>query len=239
MSGILQRYQVSADPLRSERRTEAVLLGTGLLVLLLLIWGAFRAMVPGSLQPVVPTAESMQVAPLSGNTLVTLEDREEIRARPLFWVTRAPMGAQEVVAEAETQSEADKKAQAKPLKGVKLAGVFGGGETGGMIVLHKGKKHRVSVGGEFDGWTLDSVAPTEVVLTSAGSQATLALERGKPVASSVSQKDTAEAKSGSGAGGESEAAGKKNANAKKQGNNAAKKRAKPDGLSLGGGARGG
>ena len=49
------------------------------------------------------------------------------------------------------------------LEGVRVVGIFGSGDTGGAIVLVKGKKHRVSVSDTLDGWELKSVAPDRAV----------------------------------------------------------------------------
>lgn len=242
MNRLLQRYQVRSDPLRSERRAELVMLGAGLLMILFLVWGAFRALVPGSSQPVMPTAESLQVSTLAGNGLATVEDREVIRARPLFWASRAPLADQEKLAQAETPTEAAGNQRAASLKGVKLAGVFGMGESGGVILLNKGKKQRLMVGQTLEGWTLDSVAPTEVTLRNAGSEAVLALERGKPVESLAGQYSEAPAEPASKAGRKSKAGGGKagageQGKVDKQRQGAAKQQTRPDGLILGGGQR--
>ena len=60
---------------------------------------------------------------------------------------------------------------------MKLVGVFGAGESAGMIVRVKGKPRRLRLGGDLAGWTLESVAEKEVVLKKGARRKTLSLER--------------------------------------------------------------
>ncbi len=230
MSGLRKRYGVSADPLRTERRVEAVALVAVLLLALQVLWGLYRFASPASLDAVVPSADSLRVAPLVGVAQVTPEDSEEIRLRPLFWVSRRP----EALADAagEPKSPSKNKGAAKSLDGIKLAGVFGAGGDAGIIVLNKGKKQRLSVGQSVNGWRLDSVEPTQVVLSSDGKQAQLSLERGNPTpreaAEPVSKPDPK--------AGESTRSGKTKKQ-KKSKTSAALPQDTPSGLGLGGGDR--
>lgn len=180
MKALVQRYRVSDDPLRTERRVEAVVLLVLALLVLQLLWGLVRFILPGTADPVVPNAESLQVTSLLGAAEVSAEEREEITRRPLFWDGRTPVA---VAAQAAAGAEA-KPAEQKlaSLDGVKLAGIFGAGQEAGIIVINKGKKQRLSVGQDINGWTLDSVDPTLAVLSSGGRQAQLKLELGVPAA---------------------------------------------------------
>lgn len=177
----LQRYQGQLAPLRSERRAELLVVVLLALLLLQLAWGAYRSAFPAIPEPVLPTAEALEIGSLRSAPPLPPELRNEIRQRPLFWVSRRPVSA---VAPLEQTAAAQAKAeqrQAAKIAGLELAGVFGAGEAAGIIVLakEKNKKHRVMAGQEINGWTLESVSPTEAVLSSNGRQATLALERGK------------------------------------------------------------
>jgi hypothetical protein len=68
------------------------------------------------------------------------------------------------------------------LEGVKLQGVFGSGDTAGIIALVKDKKQRILLGEQLRGWTLDSVSPDRVVLISDGRRQELFLRTAKVVA---------------------------------------------------------
>ncbi|MFT7174185.1 MAG: hypothetical protein ACJAUG_000174 [Halioglobus sp.] len=54
------------------------------------------------------------------------------------------------------------------LGGVRLTGVFGGGESGGIIAVVDDKKHRVLVGGKLLDWTLDSMGMDHAVFVKRG-----------------------------------------------------------------------
>lgn len=179
MSWLRERYGVQADPLRTERRVEAVALIVVVLLFLQVLWGLYRLASPATLEPVVPSADSLEVAPLAGVLPVTPEESETIRVRPLFWVSRRP----EALADTSEASSRQSSSQdtAKGLDGIKLAGVFGAGSDAGIIVMNKGKKQRLTVGQSLNGWRLDAVESTQVTLTSAGREAQLSLERGDPL----------------------------------------------------------
>lgn len=179
MSWLRERYGAQADPLRTERRVEAVALIAVALLLLQVLWGLYRLASPATLEPVVPSADSLEVASLAGVSAVTPEESEGIRLRPLFWVSRRP----EALADAGDASpkQSNRKDSAAGLDGIKLAGVFGAGRDAGIIVMNKGKKQRLTVGQSLNGWRLDAVESTQVTLTSDGREAQLSLERGNPL----------------------------------------------------------
>ncbi len=167
------RYQGLSDPIRTERRVELIVLVLLALLLLQFGWGSYRALFPPIPDPVRPMRDSLQVANVQGLSVVSPEQRAQIRQRPLFWASRAP-----VVLEPVKPGPDPKEANtAKPgkIENVKLAGVFGGGDTGGVIVISKGKKRRLAVGEELDGWKLQSVEAFSADFSSGDQQATLAL----------------------------------------------------------------
>ena len=167
------RYQGLSDPIRTERRVELIVLVLLVLLLLQFGWGSYRALFPPIPDPVRPMRDSLQVANVQGLSVVSPEQRAQIRQRPLFWASRAP-----VVLEPVKPGPDPKEANtAKPgkIENVKLAGVFGGGDTGGVIVISKGKKRRLAVGEELDGWKLQSVEAFSADFSSGDQQATLAL----------------------------------------------------------------
>lgn len=188
---LADRYRRLEDPLRTERWVELALVAVVLLLAVQVLWGAFRASFPSVPEPVTPRPNSLRVAQLEAEDPVDPDLRAEISARPLFWSSRRPLES-EPQADVVAQAQADQEKKQKPGKidGVKLTGVFGSGEATGIIVLAKGKKRRVMVGEEIDGWNLKSVDPSEAVFTSSGREARLAL---KHRAVEVSQADSATA----------------------------------------------
>ena len=167
------RYQGLSDPLRTERRVELIVLVLLVLLLLQFGWGSYRALFPPIPDPVRPMRDSLQVANVQGLSVVTPEQRAQIRQRPLFWASRTPV----VLEPVKPESEPKKANAAKPgkIENVKLSGVFGGSDTGGVIVISKGKKRRLMVGEELDGWKLKSVEAFSANFSSGDQQATLAL----------------------------------------------------------------
>ena len=170
---ILARYQGLSDPIRTERRIELIVLVLLALLLLQLIWGSYRAMFPPIPDPVRPMRESLQIADVLGLSMASPEQRAQIRQRPLFWASRAPV----IPEPAKPKPKPAETKTAKPgkIENVKLAGVFGGGDSGGVIVIAKGKKRRLMVGEELNGWKLQSVEPISAVFNSGDQQVTLAL----------------------------------------------------------------
>lgn len=181
---LLQRYRSQLDPLRSERYVELLLLVLAVLFLLQLLWGFYRSVFPAIPQPVQPTADALQVVALNDAGAIPAELRSEIVQRPLFWVQRRPTGPAALAAAqaAAEQAAADAELNgAGEIKGLKLAGVFGAGDSAGVIVLSEKqeKKHRLAVGDDINGWALDSVSSTEAVFRNGARRATLELKRGK------------------------------------------------------------
>lgn len=179
MSAIASRYKQLANPLKTERLVELGLLLLCVLFLLQLLFGAVAVLLPPAPDVVYPTEDSLAVTRVAVSALPGAEQRDEIRRRPLFWITRQPL---EPVPDVERTAATDvEEAKAGNVTGIKLAGVFGAGDSAGIIVISKGKKHRVMVGEKIDGWTLESLKPTRAILSSRGKEAVLELERGKLV----------------------------------------------------------
>ena len=164
-----QRYRVSEDPLRTLRRIELVALLLGVVLCLQLAYGGFQLAVMSAPEPVQPAADSLQVPGVFGPVVVAAGERNEIISRPLFWSSRQPVSAG--------------KTRPKPvdepgeLKNVKLVGIFGSGESAGIIVLVKDKKRRILVGERLEGWTLKSVDSGEIVLSDGKRRKNLILQR--------------------------------------------------------------
>ena len=165
IADLKSRYRMAAPPLRTERRVELVLLLLTLIVLLQLLWFLVGRLSTPSIDPLPPAADSIRVAALASGATVSSSDSLRLQTRPLFWPDRRPVAQVSAAPEERTGEGA---APARSLNNLELTGVFGGGDSGGAIVTYKGERQRLLVGDEIDGWTLQSVAPDEVVFTSAG-----------------------------------------------------------------------
>ena len=182
------RYSDLQDPLRSERRVELALVVLVALFLLQLLWGGFRAVLPSSAEPVLPRGGSLRVEPLQEQSQIDPEMRSEIASRPLFWATRRPLEDEAEVAAKSAEDAKKQQAEEKKagkIDGAKLAGVFGGEDAAGIIALSKGKKHRLVIGQEINGWKLESVEPTAATFSSNGRTSQLQLKQVEIQASSV------------------------------------------------------
>ncbi|KAA1194531.1 hypothetical protein F0M18_03645 [Pseudohalioglobus sediminis] len=238
---LASRYRNLTEPLQTERRVELVLLVLVLLLVLQVLWGLYRAIVPSVPDPVRPTSEALATRDLVAMQAVPADARAGIRQRPLFWVTRRPVNAVEQPA-AETTASASKDAKPQKIEGLKLAGVFGAGDSAGIIVLAKDKKHRVTVGQEIKGWTLQSVGSTEALFSSNGREAKLALKRGKIEFAEVPPEELPAAEGSKAEASDAPPAAQAEATPRKQAPPGNKRKPAPaaggDSLSLGGGDRG-
>jgi pyruvate/2-oxoglutarate dehydrogenase complex dihydrolipoamide acyltransferase (E2) component len=170
LQSLAQRYRVVSDPLRTERRLELLLLLLLALLLLLVVYGVLRLALLSAPATVLPAADTLEVGNIAPRFQPDAADSSEIRSRPLFWPGRRP---QEAVAASPEQPEKTNS----ELKGVKLVGVFGAGDSAGIIVQGKNGKRRLLVGQEMDGWELASVNSNEVTLTRSGETRSLLLKQ--------------------------------------------------------------
>ena len=190
------RYTVAGDPLRTERRVELVAVVLALLFCLQLLYSGARIVFFSGPDALPPAEDALRIEAMQEAAGVEPAESEEIRARPLFWQSRRPQDGPEPTTEAETED-----AVAGELKGVKLQGVFGSGETAGVIALVKDKKQRILLGETLQGWTLESVSPNRVTLTSGGRSQELVLKTAAVVAADPPPQQTrpeAEEKDGAG-----------------------------------------
>jgi len=171
LARLAERYRVQQNPLRSERRVELACLLLLLILLLQLAWVAARALLPPTPAPVEPAASSLTVADQLARRAISPQASAELRERPLFWEGRR------VVAAADAVPVPAQTRRAPRLKGVRLLGVFGAGDSGGIIALVQNKQQRVRVGEQLSGWTLQAVSADGATLVNNGETETLGLQR--------------------------------------------------------------
>jgi hypothetical protein len=172
VGALLEHFRVQHEPQRTERRVELAVLVLALVLLLQLAWFLLGILLPPSPEPIEPTDASLTVADRITGRLLDTGDSAELRDRPLFWAGRRPVdNSAAPVAEAPEE-------KASQLKGVRLLGIFGVGDVGGIIVRADGKQQRLAVGESLQGWTLESMDGTGATLVSAtGGEERLTLER--------------------------------------------------------------
>ncbi|MHA7816240.1 MAG: hypothetical protein ACX93N_07175 [Pseudohaliea sp.] len=166
MTALSARYRAQADPLRSERRVELALLVSVVLLVLLAFYLLLRVAMATDIEPVAPAPDSVRVATLAGAGELPVAEREAMLARPLFWAGRRP---EELPEEPVAVAEAEQPGKPAPrMKGVTVRGIYGSGETGGVILSVKDRQLRVAVGEAVDGWRLERVTGDRAVFISAG-----------------------------------------------------------------------
>ena len=174
LSSLMNRYRESANPLLSERRVELVaVILTGTIVALLLV-GVVGLTISSRPDAIQPTADSLLVGELPVAGVVSPELSIRVRARPLFWPSRRPVL---VFGAPENTTQAVGAAAPSALDKVELRGIFGGGDSAGIIALVKGKKKRVMLGDKVVGWKLDSIDGDSVTFVDKGKSKRLSLAR--------------------------------------------------------------
>ncbi len=184
----VNRYRVAEEPLRSERRVELLLLVVGGLLCLQLLYSGVRLARLSAPPSIPPAAESLEVATVGERADVTESESELLRSRPLFWRTRRPTEAAATTAVVKQEDTA--KSGNGNIDKVKLRGVFGSGDSAGIIALVNGKKRRIRVGDTVEGWTLIAVKSDRGVFDNAGRKSQLMLKRiAVPAGPAVSEKE--------------------------------------------------
>ncbi|MEH6568966.1 MAG: hypothetical protein V7709_07830 [Halioglobus sp.] len=161
---LLSRYSVASNPLMAERRVELLAVVLGLLFLLLLLYGFIRLQFLSEPAPIIPSSESLEVTEMVSVTAADAEQALEIVSRPLFWPSRRPLPGSDEAGDIALEEAA----QAGELAKIKVLGIFGGGQSAGVIALVKDKKRRILLNEEAIGWTLQSVEPDRAVFISNG-----------------------------------------------------------------------
>ena len=110
----------------------------------------------------------LQVIPSLGLNAVTAAQSNEIRNRPVLWPDRQPI-------EAVAEIAAETNGKPREFKDIKLVGVFGAGDSAGIIVRVKDKVRRIQLEEELAGWRLESVGENKAVFTAGSRQEQLIL----------------------------------------------------------------
>ncbi len=169
-----ERYGVTTQPLRTERRVEAALLLLLLLLIMQLAWGVATLRQQLHPEAIEPASDTVQLMVSPEREAVTSAQSNDIRNRPLLWLSRRP---EVEVVEVVKPKKPEEKQGTTDLDKMKVVGLFGAGESAGMIVRLEGEPHRLRLGEQLAGWTLESVTEKDVVLQNGARRETLALER--------------------------------------------------------------
>ncbi|EED34611.1 conserved hypothetical protein [Luminiphilus syltensis NOR5-1B] len=180
MEALKARYRVAEDPLRSERRLELVVVILAAVLLFWIVLGTLSLVISSGPDPLPPAADSLEVSESLRPFLVDDEGSATILARPLLWESRTSLDPADAIA---ASKPVEKAPSAKRLKGVKVRGVFGVGDSLGVIASVDGKLTRVRSGEAIKGWTLQGVDGRRVEFSSGGGVDYLDLEVTTPAVS--------------------------------------------------------
>jgi len=174
LNGLVSRYRESANPLLSERRVELVAVVLTVILVALLLISVVGLALPGRPASKAPAADTLSVSEIPQASVVSTQLSNRVRARPVFWPSRRP-----VYADGTQHSAAQQGGKTAPsaLDKVELRGIFGGGDSAGIIALVKGKKKRVMLGDKVVGWKLDSIDGDSATFVDSGKSRKLALVR--------------------------------------------------------------
>ena len=127
-------------------------LNVALAVALAVLWqdaGRVQWTAPPPIEP----ALNYDLAVAAAQTVEISQYRETIE-RPLFIATRRPA----------VPAAKEEAARVDALKDLRLLGLYGSGDRGGVIVAREGKVERVAVGDKIAGWTVASTETSGATL---------------------------------------------------------------------------
>lgn len=143
-----------------------------LLLVVQLVYSATRLAYLSAPDAISPAADALQVKSALAVDTVLQEHSEEIRKRPLFWAGRRP-----AVSLADSVEPVAGEAKVQEIEGIELLGIFGGGDSAGIIALADKKEQRVLVGQKLKGWKLESVDTDAAVLAAGARRVNLQLQQ--------------------------------------------------------------
>lgn len=188
----------SQDPLRTQRVIELAVLAIAAVFVTWAVLGWLAVAASSGPAALAPAEDSLTVTELKTPALIEQDQVAALMQRPLFWEGRRPVDVV-VVPQVQPQQQAAAR-PAKRLEGVDLRGVFGVGDSLGVIVSVDGKLTRIRVGEQLKGWELVEFADGEARFQSAGVTDSLPLALTTPSVSvrAVPPKPKAVARTGDG-----------------------------------------
>lgn len=174
MNMLPQRYRLQENPQMTERRVELLVLLLICLLLLSSVIGATRMALDSGPAVVLPAQDTLAVRTLKLDEPVDATAAIAILERPLFWEGRRPLAPTPLVA-AQPQARAPAK-----LSGVSVQGVYGAGDSLGLIATVDGQQQRIASGQTVKGWQLTGYDNGVATFSSGGRETTLALELSTP-----------------------------------------------------------
>ena len=173
------RYRTAENPLKAERRIELAAVLLLLLVLSWLLMGLVSQALNSGPEPIMPAQDSLTVQGLELRPPLDADDTAVMLQRPLFWEGRRPLAP---VAAAVAVRPAS---STQSLEGVVLNGVYGTGESMGIIATVDADVRRIGKGESVKGWQFTQYESGVATFTSGERQATLTLDLATPTVSTA------------------------------------------------------
>ena len=226
IEAVVARYQVRENPLKALRRLELAAVGLCIVFLLWATLGGLATAIGGGPKPVFPAEDTLKVRALGLEPALDEEGSDRLVGRPLFWEGRRAIDKRPL----ELIETTPKPVQVKRLEGVTLHGVYGEGESLGVIATVDGELTRISANSSIKGWKIVSYANGEVTLENGGRTQSLPLELTAPSVSISAASQPATSNDGRDNGGGEQNGGSDN----ELNDRAAKLRENAGGLTFGG-----
>lgn len=176
IEAVVARYQVRENPLKALRRLELAAVGLGIVFLLWATLGGLATAIGGGPKPVFPAEDTLKVRALGLEPALDEEGSDRLVSRPLFWEGRRAIDKRPL----ELIETTPKPVQVKKLEGVTLHGVYGEGESLGVIATVDGQLTRINANSSIKGWKMVSYADGKVTLENGGRTQSLPLELTAP-----------------------------------------------------------
>lgn len=176
IEAVVARYQVRENPLKALRRLELAAVGLGIVFLLWATLGGLATAIGGGPKPVFPAEDTLKVRALGLEPALDDEGSDRLVSRPLFWEGRRAIDKRPL----ELIETTPKPVQVKKLEGVTLHGVYGEGESLGVIATVDGQLTRINANSSIKGWKMVSYADGKVTLENGGRTQSLPLELTAP-----------------------------------------------------------
>ena len=176
IEAVVARYQVRENPLKALRRLELAAVGLGIVFLLWATLGGLATAIGGGPKPVFPAEDTLKVRALGLEPALDDEGSDRLVSRPLFWEGRRAIDKRPL----ELIETTPKPVQVKKLEGVTLHGVYGEGESLGVIATVDGQLTRINANSSIKGWKMVSYVDGKVTLENGGRTQSLPLELTAP-----------------------------------------------------------
>ncbi len=176
IEAVVARYQVRENPLKALRRLELAAVGLGIVFLLWATLGGLATAFGGGPKPLFPAEDTLKVRALGLEPALDEEGSDRLVSRPLFWEGRRAIDKRPL----ELVETTSKPVKVEKLEGVTLHGVYGEGESLGVIATVDGQLTRINANSSIKGWKMVSYADGEVTLENGGRTQSLPLELTAP-----------------------------------------------------------